>query len=124
MHCNYYEEEKVMGTYTEKLEEIKALVARLQKESPKQTAAFNQFMMSVEKPGAVDGKTKELINLALGIAAQCEWCIALHVKGALTNGATREEIMDAAMQAVLMHGGPALMYLIPVEKALDEFTRP
>jgi len=25
------------------------------------------------------------------------------------------------MQAVLMHGGPALMYMIPVEKALDEF---
>lgn len=112
-----------MGTYTDKLNEVKALIERLQKESPKQTAAFNQFMMSVEKPGALDAKTKELINLALGISAQCEWCIALHVKGALTNGATREEVMDAAMQAVLMHGGPALMYLIPVEKALDEFTQ-
>ncbi len=110
-----------MQRYTEKLNEVKSLIERLQKESPKQTAAFNQFMMSVEKPGALDSKTKELINLALGIAAQCEWCIALHVKGALTNGATREEIMDAGMQAVLMHGGPALMYLIPVEKALDEF---
>ena len=112
-----------MGTYSDKLDEVKALIGRLQKESPEQTAAFNRFMMSVEKPGALDAKTKELIDLALGIAAQCEWCIALHVKGALTNGATREEIMDAAMQAVLMHGGPALMYLIPVEKALDEFTQ-
>ena len=111
-----------MGTYTKKLEEIKELVGRLQKESPKQTAAFNQFMMSVEKPGALGSKEKELINVALAIAAQCEWCIALHVKGALTNGATREEVIDAAMQAVLMHGGPALMYMIPVEKALDEFS--
>ena len=110
-----------MGPYTEKLNEVKELVERLQKESPKQTAAFNQFMMSVEKPGAIGSKEKELINVALSIAAQCEWCIALHVKGALTNGASREEVIDAAMQAVLMHGGPALMYMIPVEKALDEF---
>ena len=110
-----------MGTYTDKLNEIKALVERLQKESPKQTVAFNQFMMSVEKPGALSTKNKDLINVALSIAAQCEWCIALHVKGALNNGATREEVIDAAMQAVLMHGGPALMYMIPVEKALDEF---
>ena len=109
--------------YTEKLEEVKALIERLQKESPKQTMAFNQFMMSVEKPGVLDSKAKELINIALSISAQCEWCIALHVKGALTNGASKEEILDAAMQAVLMHGGPALMYLIPVEKALDEFTQ-
>ena len=42
-------------------------------------------------------------------------------QGALTNGASREEIIYAAMQAVLMHGGPVLMYMIPVEKALDEF---
>jgi len=111
-----------MGTYVEKLNEVKALIERLQKESPKQTAAFNQFMMSVEKAGALGTKDKDLINVALSIAAQCEWCIALHVKGALTNGASREEIMDASMQAVLMHGGPALMYLIPVEKAIDEFT--
>ena len=110
-----------MGTYTEKLEEIKALIGRLQKESPKQTAAFNQFMMSVEKPGALESKQKDLINVALSIAAQCEWCIALHVKEALNNGASWEEVIDAAMQAVLMHGGPALMYMIPVEKALDEF---
>ena len=111
-----------MGTSIEKLNEVKALMERLQKEAPKQTAAFNQFMMSVEKPGVLSTKDKDLINIALSIAAQCEWCIALHVKGALNNGASREEIIEAAMQAVLMHGGPALMYLVPVEKALDEFT--
>ena len=111
-----------MGTYSEKLEEIRALVGRLQQEAPKQMSAINQFTLSIEKPGVVNGKMKELINIALSVAEQCEWCIALHVKGALTNGASREEIIDAAMQAVLMHGGPALMYMIPVEKALDEFA--
>ncbi|WP_456402431.1 carboxymuconolactone decarboxylase family protein [Hydrogenimonas sp.] len=110
-----------MGIYTEKLEEIKSLIGRLQKETPDQISAFHQFMTAVEKPSALDRKHKELVNVALAVAAQCEWCIALHVKGALDAGAKREEIMDAAMQAVLMHGGPALMYMTPVEKALDEF---
>ncbi|WP_456323608.1 carboxymuconolactone decarboxylase family protein [Hydrogenimonas sp.] len=110
-----------MGEYTKKLEEIKELVGRLQKESPEQMEAFHKFMFAIEKPTALDTKVKELINVGLAVAAQCEWCISLHVKGALDAGAKREEVIDAAMQAVLMHGGPALMYMIPVEKALDEF---
>ena len=91
-----------MGTYTKKLEEIKDLVARLQKESPKQMEAFNKFMFAVEKPDALDTKQKGLINVGLAVAAQCEWCIALHVKEALGAGATKEEIIDAALQAVLL----------------------
>ncbi|BBG65887.1 possible carboxymuconolactone decarboxylase family protein [Hydrogenimonas sp.] len=111
-----------MGTYTKKLEEVKELIGRLQKQAPKQMEAFNKFMLSVESPDALGGKQKALINVGLAVAAQCEWCIALHVKEALGAGASREEIVDAAMQAVLMHGGPALMYMIPVEKAIDEFA--
>ena len=111
-----------MGTYKKKLTEIKELIGRLQKESPQQMETFNKFMFAVEKPGAINMKSKALINVALAVAAQCEWCIALHVKEAIDGGAKREEIIDAGMQAVLMHGGPALMYMIPVEKAIDEFT--
>ena len=110
-----------MGRYTQKLEEIKKLIGELQKEAPEQIGAFHQFMEAVEKPGAMDTKSKELVNVGLAVAAQCEWCIALHVKGALDAGASRAEIIDAAMQAVLMHGGPALMYMTPVMEALDEF---
>ncbi len=110
-----------MGRYSQKLEEVKKLIGRLQKETPEQIAAFHGFMEAVEKPGAMDAKAKELVNVALAVAAQCEWCIALHVKGALDSGASRAEVIDAAMQAVLMHGGPALMYMTPVEEALDEF---
>jgi alkylhydroperoxidase/carboxymuconolactone decarboxylase family protein YurZ len=46
----------------------------------------------------------------------------LHVQGALKAGATKEEIVEAGMQAVLMHGGPALMYMTPLEEALEEFA--
>ena len=111
-----------MGKMTTKLEEIKRLIGKLQQQQPENIKAFLGFMTSVEKAGALDTKQKELVNVGLAVAAQCEWCIALHVKGALDAGATKEEILEAAMQAVLMHGGPALMYMTPVEEALEEFS--
>ena len=112
-----------MGKYSDKLNDIKNLIEDLEKEIPKKITAFNNFMKEVETPEVIDKKNKELINLALAVAAQCEWCIALHTKSALEEGASRAEIIDSAMQAVLMHGGPALMYMTPVLEALGEFEK-
>lgn len=110
-----------MGKYTEKLQDVKRLIGFLQKETPNQIKGFEEFMSAVEAEDVLSKKQKELINVALAVAAQCEWCIALHVKSALDAGATKEEVIDASMQAVLMHGGPALMYMTPVKNALEEF---
>ena len=66
-------------------------------------------------------REKELINVALAIAGQCDWCIAVHVKHAIDAGASRDEIVESGFMAVIMHGGPALMYLIPLLEAVDEF---
>lgn len=117
----YPTKEVDMGRYSDKLKEIEKLIGTLHKEVPDQIEAFHGFMAAVEKPSALNAKQKELINLALAVSAQCEWCIALHTKGALGAGAGRDEVIDAAMQAVLMHGGPALMYMTPVMEALEEF---
>ncbi len=105
----------------QKLEDVKRLIGKLQQQQPDSIKKFLGFMTSVEQAGALDVKHKELINVGLAVAAQCEWCIALHVKGALDAGASKEEIVEAGMQAVLMHGGPALMYMTPLEEALEEF---
>jgi len=112
-----------MKTNKEKLEEINGLITKLQNDMPEQIGAFSKFMLATEKSTVLDAKHRELINVALSISAQCEWCIALHVKSAIGAGATKQEILEAAMQAVLMHGGPALMYMIPVENAIKEFTQ-
>lgn len=112
-----------MKTNSERLAEINELITRLGKDVPDEIGAFMEFAKLTEKTSAIDAKNKALINVALAISAQCEWCIALHVKDAVDAGATKKEIVEAAMQAVLMHGGPALMYMIPVEKAIEEFTQ-
>ncbi len=92
------------------------------KTSPKQIKAFLDFLQTVREPGALDVKTKELIAVAVSVVAQCQWCIALHVKEALEAGATPEEIREAGWVAVLMGGGPCLAYMQLVEKALKEYT--
>ena len=112
-----------MKTNSERLTEISELITRLEKDVPDEIEAFMKFAKLAEKTGAIDAKNKALINVALAVSVQCEWCIALHVKGAVDAGATKKEIIEAAMQAVLMHGGPALMYMIPVENAIAEFMK-
>jgi AhpD family alkylhydroperoxidase len=49
----------------------------------------------------LDGKTKELIGLAVAAQIPCEYCIIFHTEVARLNGATDEEIREAvAMSGV------------------------
>lgn len=107
---------------TDKLSEIQHLLKSLHSEFPSETTAFLNFMQKTESGTALDLRSKELINIALAVSAQSEWCIALHVRHALDAGARREEILDAGFMAVMMHGRPVLRYLIPLISALDEFS--
>jgi AhpD family alkylhydroperoxidase len=107
---------------SDKLNQINELTKKLQSNYPSETGAFLNFMQKAEGTPALDLRSKELINVALAVAAQCEWCIALHVRHALDAGANRDEVVSAGFMAVVMHGGPALMYLIPLMQALDEFS--
>ena len=110
-----------MGQMQDKLNEVMALTKSLRKDYPTETNAFLGFLTKAESGKALGNREKELINVALAIAAQCEWCIAFHVKQALKGGASRDEIMESGFMAVIMHGGPAYMYMTPLLKALDEF---
>ena len=72
--------------------------------------------------GALPRATKDMIALAIGIAARCDGCITLHAHAALRAGATAEEVHDAIGVAVLMGGGPASIYAIEALDAVDHFT--
>lgn len=90
----------------------------------KQVNAFMHLLGAVYKPGAVDTKTKELISVAIGAYNRCEYCIVYHVYKALESGATREEIMEAAMVAVAFGGGPSIAYSVTLLKdSIDEFEK-
>jgi len=111
-----------MAHMNDRLVEVTQLTERLKDKYPEEINAFLNFMKKAEEGTALGAKQKELINVGLSVAAQCEWCIAVHVKHAVRTGASRDEMVEAGFQAVLMHGGPALMYLVPFFEALDEFA--
>ena len=84
--------------------------------------AFHALSQAATKDGALDKKTKELIALALGVAAHCDGCIGFHTKALIKLGATREEISEVLSMAVYMGGGPSLMYAAEALDALDELS--
>ncbi|WP_099189486.1 carboxymuconolactone decarboxylase family protein [Tepidibacter mesophilus] len=89
-----------------------------------QVNAFMGLLGSAYKPGKLDTKAKELISVAIGVYNRCEYCIVFHAYKALEAGATREEIMEAAMVSVAFGGGPAMAYSATLLKdSIDEFEK-
>jgi AhpD family alkylhydroperoxidase len=57
----------------------------------------------------LDGKTKELMGLAVASQIPCQYCIYFHTAAAKLNGATDEEIREAvAMAAIARHWSTVL----------------
>jgi len=53
---------------------------------------------------ALDGKTKELMGLAVASQIPCQYCIYFHTEAAKLNGASDEEIKETiAMAAIVRH---------------------
>jgi AhpD family alkylhydroperoxidase len=92
---------------------------KMKNSAPGTMQAFGGFFQAVMKEGALSVREKELIALALGVAAFCVPCINLHVQKCLNAGATREQVLEAAGVAVMMRGGPGYTHLPEVIEALD-----
>jgi len=82
---------------------------------------FRRFTAAAHADGALLRKQKELIAVGIALSKRCERCIAYHVKAALANGATADELIEAAFVAVIMDGGPALSHIGLVLDAVREF---
>ena len=54
-------------------------------------------------------KTRSMLNIAMLTALNQHHELAVHVKGALTNGVTREEIQAVLLQALVYCGAPAAL---------------
>jgi AhpD family alkylhydroperoxidase len=111
-----------MGYITDLTVEQQENQRKLREKVPEGMKGFTEFVSGTGQPGALDGKTKELIALALSVKSQSTWCIAIHAKKCLALGATPQEMIESAMVAALMGGGPALMYVKLVHDAIDEFA--
>lgn len=102
--------------------ELDGRAANLFKAAPDSMRAFRGLMESAGKDGALDGRTKELMALAIAIAVHCEGCINYHVREAIRKGATREQVAETAMVALEMGGGPASVYGAQALEAFDQLS--
>ena len=75
--------------------------------APKPLEAFRAFSASVFADGALPGKTKQLIAVAVAHVTQCPYCIRGHTELAVKAGASGEEIMEAIWVAAEMRAGAA-----------------
>jgi 4-carboxymuconolactone decarboxylase len=84
-------------------------------------AAADDFMMAMQdlttrycwgdiwsRPG-LDRKTRSMLNLAMISALNRPHELKVHVKGALTNGVTKDEIKEILLQVAIYAGVPAGM---------------
>ncbi len=102
--------------------ELSPLMAAARQGAPETWAAFSALGKAATAPGALDAKTKELIALALGIAARCDGCLAFHAKAVAQLGGSRAEVLDVVGMAVYMGGGPSAIYGAQALEAFDQFS--
>lgn len=91
--------------------------------APEVMKAFSGLAQAALTPKALDGKTKELIALGISVATRCDDCIGFHVKAAMEQGASREEVTEALGMAIYMGAGPSVMYASHAIDAFEQFNK-
>ena len=89
-----------MSSYLEVTEGL-TKVARSAKE---QYRAYRKFSETVWSEGVLPSKEKELIAIGVAHSTKCHYCITHHTHKAKNEGASIDEVIEAAMVAVPLEG--------------------
>lgn len=111
-----------MSTWKELNTRAQANTKRIQETVPETMRQYKKLQNSAYDEGALDKKTKEIIALTYAIADKCEGCIGNHVNKLVGLGASREEIAEIAEVAIVMGGGPGMVYGGKALETYDEAT--
>jgi AhpD family alkylhydroperoxidase len=95
----------------------------LAKGNPKIMDGIKTFDAAGATHGALDPKTRELIALAVASTTRCDTCIAVHAKGAVEAGATRQELLEALAVAIGLNAGAAFVYSSHALDAFDSLSK-
>ena len=109
------------ATYPDRYHRVLKKAPALGAAQPDVMQSFGGLHRAGTATRALDAKTKEMMALAISIVVRCDDCIAYHVHDAIQAGATREELEDAIGVAILMGGGPSMIYATHAIEAIDQF---
>jgi|SRR3972149_4059360 len=68
--------------------------------------SFVDMEQNTYKDGQLSKKQKELIAIGISVVIDCESCMEWHIKEALDDGATENEIIESIEVGIEMSGGP------------------
>jgi AhpD family alkylhydroperoxidase len=88
------------------LEKLKSLDTN----APEAMKAFWAFDKAAMAPGAISGRNKELMALAVAFTTQCPYCIAIHGGRAREAGATEQEIAEVVTISAALRAGAAITH--------------
>ena len=82
--------------------------------------AWLTMMRSAGSAGALDERSKELINFALVCMARCGPCIRAHYDKAIAMGITPDELREAMWCAVFIGGAPVRLFYEETIASIEE----
>jgi AhpD family alkylhydroperoxidase len=96
-------------------------LGQLGRELPGPMGGFGRLHRKALDDGALPGKVKELMALAISVVIHCDGCIAYHTHAAVKAGATRAELLETVGVGILMAGGPGSIYAAHALDAIEQF---
>ena len=112
---------KSIKNYPEYYKELQIYMQEFGQANPSTMGAFSEMHKASTQEASLSTKHKELIALGIAIAVRCDGCIVYHTADALRAGATKEEIIETIGVAIVMGGGPAVIYGAQAFEALKQF---
>lgn len=110
-----------MKNFPAQYQELNQWMEQLGQDQPAVMQAFGKLHEASTEAGALDGKTKELIALGIAITVRCDGCISFHVHDAMAAGASKAEVAETVSVAILMGGGPSVVYGIEAMQAMAQY---
>jgi AhpD family alkylhydroperoxidase len=85
--------------------------------------SFIDMEQNTYKNGRLSKLQKEMIAIGISIVQNCESCLEWHIKQALDDGATEDEILEAIEVGIEMSGGPGTVAARFAMNVLDYYKQ-
>ena len=110
----------------EKIEQIVSTRKKAHSFYLKKSKVYQSFAgmeQNTYKDGILSKKQKELIAIGISVVINCESCMEWHVKQALEDEATEDEIIEAIEVGIEMSGGPGTASARFAMNVLEYYTK-
>lgn len=86
-------------------------ITRFSKDAPNFFNGMMEMLKGANAEGALSGKQKELSSVTVPVVMKCVPCIKDHAKKALGSGASRADVLEAAVFGAVFGGAPSYVFL-------------